>query len=149
MNNTHNLQAFPVSVPGHLYGDGSSEIPYATDGMTQRQFFAANAPKEIPEWFIPVLPPEPEGKWIDEDTAEAVTNKFIDDEAACYRKTKDFGVPHQVQIKGLRYINLNSDRQVAWHQNARIQTLAQWPWFWADMVLGAQEVKIDNGPQAD
>ena len=44
MNNTHNPPAFPVSVPGHVYGDGSSETPYvAQEGMTLRDYFAAAA----------------------------------------------------------------------------------------------------------
>lgn len=44
MSNTHNPPAFPVSVPGHLYGDGSSETPYvAQEGMTLRDYFAAAA----------------------------------------------------------------------------------------------------------
>lgn len=44
MNNEHNPPAFPVSVPGHTYGDGSSEIPHvAQEGMTLRDYFAAKA----------------------------------------------------------------------------------------------------------
>lgn len=36
--------AFPVVVPGHLYGDGSSEIPYVDHrGMSLRDWFAAAA----------------------------------------------------------------------------------------------------------
>lgn len=42
MSNNHNPPAFPVSVPGHLYGDGSSEMPYVSqEGMTLRDYFAA------------------------------------------------------------------------------------------------------------
>jgi hypothetical protein len=44
MSNTHNPPAFPVSVPGHVYGDGSSELPYVEqEGMTLRDYFAAKA----------------------------------------------------------------------------------------------------------
>lgn len=40
----YNPAAFPVSVPGHTYGDGSSEIPYvAQEGMSLRDYFAAAA----------------------------------------------------------------------------------------------------------
>ena len=148
MNNTHNLQAFPVSVPGHLYGDGSSEIPYATDGMTQRQFFAANAPKEIPEWFEPKMPPMPKSLWIDEDTGERADSDEIEKMASVRLRGK-FGVEHQANYKGLRYNNIKEHEQVEWHIGKQVQRFAQWPWFWADMVLGAQEVKIDNGQQAD
>ncbi len=94
-----NKAAFPN--PGKEYWDG--EKWNQQQGMNLRQYFAGQAPKEVPAWFVPVLPPEPEGNWIDEDAA--------------------------------------------WHQNARIQTFAQWPWFWADMVLAAQTP--DEGPQAD
>lgn len=48
MSNEHNPPAFPVSVPGHTYGDGSSEIPYvAQEGMTIRDYFAGKAMQGI------------------------------------------------------------------------------------------------------
>ena len=33
--------AFPVVVPGFIYGDGSSQEPAAQDGLTKREYFAA------------------------------------------------------------------------------------------------------------
>jgi hypothetical protein len=36
--------AFPVVIPGHLYGDGSSEIPHAeSTGLSLRDWFAGKA----------------------------------------------------------------------------------------------------------
>lgn len=44
MSNTLNTPAFPVSVPGFNYSDGSFELPYvANDGMSLRDYFAAQA----------------------------------------------------------------------------------------------------------
>lgn len=36
-------QAFPVSIPGHTYADGSCELPSTVDGLTKREYFAAMA----------------------------------------------------------------------------------------------------------
>ena len=43
MANTHNPPAFPVSVAGFVYGDGSAELPYIEEGMTLRDYFAGQA----------------------------------------------------------------------------------------------------------
>lgn len=41
---TGNEPVTPVVLPGHVYGDGSSELPYAKhDGLTIRQYFAGLA----------------------------------------------------------------------------------------------------------
>jgi hypothetical protein len=48
MSDQHNPPAFPVSVPGHVYGDGSSETPYvAQEGMTLRDYLAAKAMQNV------------------------------------------------------------------------------------------------------
>lgn len=40
----NDIPVFPVVVPGHTYGDGSSELPYVRDnGMVLRDYFAAMA----------------------------------------------------------------------------------------------------------
>lgn len=39
-----NPPAFPATLPGHTYGDGSSELPsVAQEGMTLRDYFAGQA----------------------------------------------------------------------------------------------------------
>lgn len=44
MSNEHNPPAFPVSLPGCTYGDGSTQMPYvAQEGMTLRDYFAGQA----------------------------------------------------------------------------------------------------------
>lgn len=143
--NAHNKPAFPVSVPGHLYGDGSSEMPYTIEGMTLRQYFAARAPHEIPAFFKPVMPPEPESRWLNQDTGEQAEKHEI--ESLDFKITKTspkLGIGTEAKMNGEKFDNVNFPLIEAWHEAYKIQRFAQWPWFWADMVIGAQDTKVDH-----
>lgn len=141
-NNTHNTPAFPASVPGHTYGDGSSELPYlAQTGMTMREYFAARAPRDIPGWFEPVMPEFPDSYWIDEDTGVLTPDANLND--ATFKARGEFKIIYTAMAKGFRYNNARFAEQERWFRAQRIQKFSQWPWFWADMVIGAQNVKVD------
>ena len=51
---------FPIVLPGLVYNDGSTERPEVHErGMTLRQYFAATAPANVPEWFKHKHAPRP------------------------------------------------------------------------------------------
>lgn len=111
-------------------------------GMTLRQYFAARAPHEIPAWIEPVMPPEPEEKWLDQDTGEEAEE--YETQSDEFKITKAMaGIALAAKRNGLFFDNVNAKAQEAWRKAYQIQRFAQWPWFWADMVIGAQDTKVD------
>lgn len=89
-------------------------------GLPTRAYFAAHAPAVVPEWFVPAgLPPMPKKpeevssarlKGLTADQQQNVLDRYAFEFAAW------------------------AEANVA-HQRQRV---AQWPWAWADLVLGAE-----------
>lgn len=91
------------------------EIAYS--GLSIREYFAAHAPAEIPEWFEPKMPPvpkkDPKWKW-------------------CEGCNADSDCDHNADCEQLR---LTQDALTAWRDEEERQKVFQWPAAWADMVL--------------
>lgn len=101
---------------------------HQNNGVSIRQYFATKAPHEIPEWFGPEMPPKPPyGKWYSEDGLRAYDTLL---EAKKY--------------EGDCFYNENTEARSEWEYNYKIQRIAQWPWFWADLVLGSENAKTNQ-----
>lgn len=90
-------------------------------GMTLRDHFAMQAPKEVPHWFQPKMRQMPGFKWVD-----ANGNHYASRHDA-KRAVGDEG-----------YWDENQEAREQWNQDRPIQKVAQWPWFWADLQLEAR-----------
>lgn len=111
----NNTSVFPLSVPGMVYEDGSFEPPtIAQEGINCLAYFAARAPHEIPDWFIPEMPPRPVNKtWVSDDGKRTYTSY---DQALYYEDAFFYD---------------------QWEREYELQKVAQWPWYWANLVLSA------------
>lgn len=126
-------QKFAFPGPREFWNDETEKWEFQ-QGMTMRQFYAAQAPREIPAWFEPVMPPlPPYGKG------------FISGDGQRYYTDKS----EAERIEGDDFYFEGQQERNEWHKNLKKQRIAQWPWAWADLVLGAENTKPDDGPQAD
>lgn len=114
------------------YGDAerreraSKDLGYdhGYEGLTTRAYFAVRAPAAVPDWFKPVMPPEPQ--------FQGDEPKFIGDPATFNKKDRERYDDYQLRLR--RY----QDAMIAWAAQVEPLRVAQWPWAWADLVLGAQ-----------
>lgn len=92
-------------------------------GLTLLDYFAARAPHEIPSWFVPEMNrPCPPHKWISESGFE-YKSAYLAEQA--------------VGEDGFH--DANTDARDDWEREYLIQKFAQWPWFWAFMVMEARK----------
>lgn len=113
MGSTPANPAFP-----YVLQDGWGEY---CRGITVREYFAARAPAEPAEWFVPIMveakPEVPPGRMPyninNEREAQAYAAKYHAAKAAFD----------------------------TWEMEQRKQRLIQWPWAWADAVLAAAGAK--------
>lgn len=109
------------------------------DGVSKLEYFAARAPHEVPEWFKPVMPDQAPkqttiiprrnnhtpltpsemrhlGSWMKDPIfdLEPEYSDFRDEVISFWDATKN------------------------WNKEKQVQTVIQWPWAWAKMVLEAK-----------
>jgi hypothetical protein len=133
--------------------DTVQHIEVMHPGITAREYFAARAPREIPGWFMPELPPRPVPPStalnfeLDEGANDNVVARQLAQQAAdTWRRDPCYELS---AVRGQSYPNAfaayeatwtaHHDSLVAWELQREQQRIAQWPWTWADLVLGAQE----------
>lgn len=102
--------------------EGAYDFGYA--GMSTRAYFAAHAPAVVPDWFKPVMPPEPQ--------FQGDEPKFVGDPATFSKQDRKRFEDYQRRMRDYQ------DAMLAWAAQAEPLRAAQWPWAWADLVLGAQ-----------
>lgn len=111
----NNTSVFPLSVPGMVYEDGSFEPPtIAQEGINCLAYFAARAPHKIPKWFKPEMPPRPEKTTYVSDDGKRIYYDYGD-----AFSNEEFGFYDK------------------WERDFDLQKTAQWPWYWANLVLSA------------
>lgn len=101
-------------------------------GITKRAYFAARAPHQVPEWF--------HAKMTWECPAVPSYNAVPDgalrlDLLRHYQNDCEPVTPAGQAWVAAREAAINE--QSRWQQEFREQCIAQWPWYWADMVLKA------------
>lgn len=118
-----------------------------TSELSLRDYFAAHAPQKIPEWFIPKMPDRPTaprrpsmGK---DELNDRIASWLRDDggvDLVAFFEDVDLPAP-EIQVLW----NYQEDRREwfeaveQWEQLRFIERVAQWPWFWADRVLGRRD----------
>lgn len=120
-------------------------------------YLAAHAPKVIPTWFMPEMPPKPDqipfchnkfGKWSNHPSKELYM-KFYDDN--CDEWTDENGeVPQSLKDEVAAYIErlIEVDKEIEkWNAKEKVQKIAQWPWFWAKIVNEAPNEQSPIFPQ--
>lgn len=74
-----NPPAFPATLPGHTYGDGSSESPsIAQEGMTLRDYFAGQAIAGIMTSYNTVSLDTPQKAALPAKEAYAIADAMLD-----------------------------------------------------------------------
>ena len=109
--------AFPF--PAIMYPNG--EMNHGEGGMTLRDYFAMQAPKEVPHWFVPKMRAKPLPKWVGESGTEYKSSHLAE------------------KAEGDNYHNANAEAFEEWEEDRLISKMAQWPWFWADIQLEARK----------
>jgi hypothetical protein len=110
--------AFPI--PDTQLPNG--EWVWGAGGMTLRDYFAMQAPKDPPHWFEPKMREKPEPKLVDANGNE-YANRYQAKQA--------------VGEDG--WWDANAGASEEWEKDYLISTMAQWPWFWADIQLEARK----------
>lgn len=105
-----------------------------SDGMTMRQYFAANAPAEPQAWFQPTIPTaRPEIPKL----ASIADTRTRDDVRVAMEAGVDPETPEAAEW--LEQHNQAYRDRDAWDCDARKERALQWPWAWADAVLARGE----------
>jgi hypothetical protein len=88
-----------------------SEVSSDQEGMSLRDYFAAHAPRDWPEWYQPTMPPRPAIEWGHDH-------------------------PHEPRCRSsYDCIAINLDELEAYDRERRRQFSLQWPYAWADAML--------------
>lgn len=104
-----------------------------SDGMTLRDYFAARAPAEIPDWFTHVepskaFPPMPDYTKLDE------THQKI---ALDWQSDPVFDLPEELTWYGEK-VKAHREGKRAWAILDRRERYVQWRWAYADMMLAGR-----------
>ena len=143
----------------------NSTLPFAD--MTVREYFAAHAPVDPQHWFTPFTPPMPKAPsdqpaFADDFPERAEDRNFIinlcwnwrrdpcydlstyvidpadtpsrEHSNALLAHARPFLVDYETAWNDYRHA------RAAWESNYEKQRLIQWPFAWADAVLGVGEV---------
>jgi hypothetical protein len=98
-----------------------------------RSFFAVHAPKDIPDWFTPILPKEPEkpqiGDFLLNEEEKLHVNDWLRD--CAYDIDEDGEQYQQVQRAYSDYWQDLND----WRRQCEIETLFQWQFYYADQMI--------------
>jgi len=116
-------------------------------GLTKREYFAVNAPNEIPEWFIHSFDKEPGrptpigfqfGKYSNHPQKDLFC-QYWNDEADMW-EDKNGEVPESLKTELAIHFQLwnkyNEDVR-AWELNNKIVRYFQWQTFYADQLINA------------
>ena len=133
-----NIAAFPQALTLEHEFNGS-------EGMTLRQYFAARAPHQIPEWFAPTGPSMPKAPDLPAlgDKARSFLMNWKADPIFDLGPAADEWLQHAlISIEDHAALRVYEpawtayvDAHAAWERDRLRQRIAQWPWAWADLVL--------------
>lgn len=107
-----------------------------TQPITPREYFAAHAPAEVPGWFEPVMPERPAIVCTYRDS-------WTEKQREQWHALEEFG-PEEITDLDAEVFEAREKYEAArlelekWRQLKREQTVAQWPWKWAALVMGAR-----------
>ena len=132
-------QAFPINA---AYGADF------TPGLTIREYFTIHAPKEIPEWFRPVMakpkPPEtpPIGSLLTLAEGELYRKYYNYDIEEWCNPLHPFTLPgsitDELKVKVADYGNMktkNWEDAKAWNKEYQHQLYFQWPRYYAENLI--------------
>lgn len=134
-----NQPAFPVLMQqvgdnefrAHRPGDPLSYTrPMA--GLTKREYFAAVAPNDIPEWFEHVEPERPDVKFPNIDDVEDVNDWKILDKWIW--SVKKFALPDHLAWFGEQWAEAHKKRK-EWEKADAAARYFQWRKYYADMMI--------------
>jgi hypothetical protein len=135
--------AFPgfEYVPGHgpnipvdLPNGGKEWAAYAT-GMRLRDYFAAHAPLEVPEWFRHVEPKKNFPPDADVEDLDETHRKLARD----WRHDPCFDLPEEIAWWGEKVKAHRAARSEWFEADVRARFI-QWRWAYADAMLAARVV---------
>ena len=115
----------------------NGDIQWGDAGMTLREYFAARAPADVPTWFKPVTAPRPA-------TPYWQNLGWDERKIADWKGLDDYLSDAEVHPDVLAYRDQRAAIELAqqeWDRNYSTARLFQWPWYWADQMLAAAEVK--------
>lgn len=115
------------------------------EGMSLRDYFAAHAPNEIPNWFHGERDPAPDVP--DVKVPDEFANEFSD-----WRRGPVFDLTDSMQLKyGKEAADIAEvyesawqdfwEKYDSWKHVAKLQRYFQWRWHYADMMISTREVK--------
>lgn len=143
--------AYPLSETVHTGFGPTHEKIFSTvhsGGLTKREYFAANAPKWVPEWFNPKVPEQPKvrsnmfnafGKGSGHPMSD-LYRKHYNDETESWDDPESI-VPSSFRIEVAQYLEKLREELAAhekWCEDVKFQRWVQWPWYWADQILKNQ-----------
>lgn len=166
----HGAYAFPVVLPGFMGRDAPIDGEIEAEGLTIREYFAARAPHDIPDWFEPVMRPRPlppaasiealsnfkeaglNRGWPIDRIQRQVDNWRHD---PCY-SLADVAAPtlqeREVYERARPLLVLYEERWTEfreadseWQIERQEARVGQWPWAWADLVLQSATSMPGNG----
>lgn len=118
--------------PFSVVNAGPGGRRYIFSGITTRAYFAARAPHSVPEWFMPKM------SWgcpVVPSHHNVPPGALRDELVLVFEADHDPESCEAIQWVAKR--NEAEAEQARWQAEFRQQTIAQWPWAWADMVLKA------------
>jgi len=118
--------------PYSLVNAGPGGRRHIFSGITTRAYFAVRAPHEVPEWFHAKMtwdcPAVPSYESVEQEQLRRdLVFHYQNDCAPRTEEGRAWVAAREQAIKD----------QARWQQEFREQCIAQWPWYWADMVLKA------------
>jgi hypothetical protein len=106
--------------------------------LTMRDYFAANAPAEIPDWFRHEEPPRdypPQPDWRDikdREQAEIAANWLSD---GCY------DLPESLRWFAAA-VKQHRDSREQWGRENAAERFFQWRWHYADMMIASRAESV-------
>lgn len=129
-----------------LPGSGSGPAPPAggEPALTLRVRFALSAPA-APDWFQPAMPPRPERPRAEHFGLDDAASLRLNDwawERFSVMRASDFTAEQWPSVQAFVEAITQHERAIAERQRQQShQILAQWPWFYADLVLAARDAR--------
>lgn len=115
-------------------------------GLTKREYFIAHAPKEIPGWFYPQMPPLPKkppyvSDLFGENSSHPYRGLFRNyyfDEGEEWTNPPEVSIPEKLKddvAEAVKNIKEWSQADSEWYRKRDLEKVIQWPIFWADEIL--------------
>lgn len=126
--------------PLAFVGDTSNaEVEVSPDqpGMSLRDYFAAHAPTDIPDWFkhrepVKYYPDCPHWSTLPNEDHREIARSWIDD--PCY------DLPDELRWFQEKF-EAYQDAAIAWREQDALERYIQWRWHYADAMLEARKPK--------